>query len=635
MSARGWKAIFMQQLIGGGVIMKRIRIGLLGVWALLLFASKASASEYLFEVEKAEVTVHLNQQGTARIHYALDFICAEGAHPIDIVDIGMPNMGAHTATMARIDGVPLPLSSIQVSTCLEPRGSGYEVQLNQYAILPGNSGRFEFEGYEEKMVWEDTTDDTQVSFRFTPTWFGEQYVTGSTRLLLRVVLPIPEAELPAVRDKLRWHGGMYEFKRVGVMEGEQQVSVIFAETVSFTGPHMIGVSFPRRFVTGYRKDSFVQVYARWLKASPEAQFGIAAVGFILLAIAFFLSTRGSGWSVFLLLLGLGSYLFFKVVLASTVFLFIAAVLLVLVLLRRRKFKKRPYLAAVVSVEGGGVKRGLTAPLAALLLECTFGKVLTMVLFGLIRKGALAVVKDEPLQCRVLASPPKKGNRWVLKNQTLRLHAYEGDILRVLMEKPELGIELYDFSDAMTAMVRGLVNAMHGYDLEQSQRYYRFKLEKAWQQVKDAGMSEVRHRKIEEHFEWLVMMDDWIKKLDADVAPGRHYHPYWWRMHGGSALPGGLTGEMTAAATSVPTQSFSDVANSLSGQMETLSNGLSSSLDGFGLEGMPSVDLSGADRITADVLSSLFENSGGRSGGGGGGCACAGCACACACAGGGR
>ena len=614
--------------------MKNIWMGLLGVWMLLSFSSKVSASEYLFEVEKAEVTVYLDQQGSARIHYALDFTCAAGAHPIDIIDIGMPNMGAHVAIMASIDGVRLPLSSIQISTYLEPRGSGYEVKLNQYAISPGNSGRFEFEGYEEKMVWEDTTDDTQVSFRFSPTWFGEQYVTGSTKLLVRVVLPIPEAELSAVRDKLRWHGGLYEFKRVGVMAGEQQVSVIFAETVSFTGPHMIGVSFPKRFVKGYRKDSLLQVYVRWLEINPGVQFGIAMVGFILLAVAFFLSTRGSGGSVFLLLLGLGTYLFYQVVLASTVFLFIATVLLALVLLRRRKFKKRRYLAAVVSVEGGGIKRGLTAPMAALLLECTFGKVLTMVLFGLVKKGALTVVSDEPLRCKVLALPPPKGNRWRLDNQTLRVQKYEGDILRVLLEKPEMGIELYDFSDAMTAMVKDFVEAMHGYNLEQSQRYYRFKLEKAWQQVKDAGMEEVRHRKIDEHFEWLVMMDDWVTKLDTGATPGRHYHPYWWRMHGGSALPGGLAGETMAAATGMPTQSFSDVANSLSGQLETLSNSLSSALDGFGLEGMPSVDLSGADRITADVLSSLFENSGGRSGGGGG-CACAGCACACACAGGGR
>jgi hypothetical protein len=51
-----------------------------------------------------------------------------------------------------------------------------------------------------------------------------------------------------------------------------------------------------------------------------------------------------------------------------------------------------------------------------------------------------------------------------------------------------------------------------------------------------------------------------------------------------------------------------------------------------------LDLSGADRVTADIFAALAENAakgGGRGGGGGCACACAGCACACACAGGGR
>ncbi len=51
-----------------------------------------------------------------------------------------------------------------------------------------------------------------------------------------------------------------------------------------------------------------------------------------------------------------------------------------------------------------------------------------------------------------------------------------------------------------------------------------------------------------------------------------------------------------------------------------------------------LDLSGIDRVTADVFEALASKSGSGGGGGGGGgcaCACAGCACACACAGGGR
>ena len=53
---------------------------------------------------------------------------------------------------------------------------------------------------------------------------------------------------------------------------------------------------------------------------------------------------------------------------------------------RKKRRKMEYLPPALAVEGTGVKRGLTAVEAAILLEAPLNKVMTMILFGLVKKG---------------------------------------------------------------------------------------------------------------------------------------------------------------------------------------------------------------------------------------------------------
>lgn len=51
-------------------------------------------------------------------------------------------------------------------------------------------------------------------------------------------------------------------------------------------------------------------------------------------------------------------------------------------------RKLKYLKPTLSVEGHGIKRGLTAVEAAILLEQPLDQVLTMILFGLLKKKPL-------------------------------------------------------------------------------------------------------------------------------------------------------------------------------------------------------------------------------------------------------
>ena len=59
----------------------------------------------------------------------------------------------------------------------------------------------------------------------------------------------------------------------------------------------------------------------------------------------------------------------------------------------------------VTIEGHGIKRGLTAVEAAILLEEPLDKVMTMILFGVIKKNAAEVIRRDPLEIKVYQPIP--------------------------------------------------------------------------------------------------------------------------------------------------------------------------------------------------------------------------------------
>ena len=82
--------------------------------------------------------------------------------------------------------------------------------------------------------------------------------------------------------------------------------------------------------------------------------------------------------------------------------------------QRRKLK---YLPPKISIEGHGIKRGLTAVEAAILMEQPLDKVMTMILFGVVKKEAAEVETRDPLKLKI-ASPLPEG-----------LHEYEKNFLQ--------------------------------------------------------------------------------------------------------------------------------------------------------------------------------------------------------------
>jgi hypothetical protein len=279
-----------------------------------------------------------------------------------------------------------------------------------------------------------------------------------------------------------------------------------------------------------------------------------------------------------------------------------------------RIKRQKYLPALVSVEGGGVKRGLTAPEAALLLELPANKVVTLILFGMLKKGLIRQIKKDPLEFELVAKPPSE----------IIIQPYEKMFLSTLQDEAKKGLGTItlkeaDFSGDLQAMVKSVVEKMKGFNVDETKSYYGHIISRAWTEAKDIGDIQLWQKKMDERIDWLLLDRD----FDTRFQPySYHYVPRVFRSGGsGAGLSLPQIGSSPTSSAGAPT--FSDLAGSVAGWMQNTAESVVSSTE----KAKPLLDLSSLDK---------GSSGGGRSGGGGGcACACAGCACACACAGGGR
>ncbi len=599
-------------------------------WLLILTAlvvgSPLGAQDYRFSVPKCVFEVYPNLDASVRLTYEIEFANGAGAHAIDVVDVGMLHAKYNIGNMsAAIDGQPC--TDIRPSEYVKP---GVEVHLGGGAIPAGGQGTFTFECTMPKLVYQDTTRRDYCSLRITPTWFGEQYVQGQTDLWIFVHLPAaitdPETVLYQTEpfsDKVRLR--------------DHLAAVWHLDGTRLTGPHLVGISFPK--VEGQQVVRMTKfgLLVKWFKEHQNAQVISGLAFFVVLAIFFFARlSGGTGCSVFAFLLIGGIVLFVK----SPAAHLISWPVLVLGWAAFEIWgpkRKRKYLPAIASVEGGGIKRGLTAPEAAVVLELPLNRVLTLAIFGLLKKKIVRQARAEPLMVEVAegyGGTPAQRKEYAAQNGTV-IHDYEQPFINELLAQPGKPVRDADFSVPLRRLVQQTARRMKGFDLDETREYYRYIIKRAWAEAEAIGEIEQREKKVDQDLLWLILADDYDHRFDHWHGRGWDYHPSWSRGPTVS-LPRG--GETTPVGG---TTSLRDVAGSFAGWTENVTGQMAGRLDptAMGLDARPGglLDLSGFDKVTGDVLKALGESSGSGGGGGGGGCACAcaGCACACACAGGGR
>jgi hypothetical protein len=282
-------------------------------------------------------------------------------------------------------------------------------------------------------------------------------------------------------------------------------------------------------------------------------------------------------------------------------------------------RRMQYLPPKISIEGHGIKRGLTAIEAAVLMEQPVDTALTMILFSVIKKNAAQVVTRDPLEIKKI-EPISEDLRF-----------YEKEFLDAFDQKG--AARRRAMQDVMIHLIKAVSDQMKGFSRKESLAYYQDIMKRAWAQVESAGTPEVRSQKYDEVMEW-TMLDRDFNDRTRDVFRNQPvFVPLWW----GRYDPGFGRSSMTVPTSSstlspgsagLPRVPGADFAASIVTGVQNFAGSVIGNVTDF------------TSRVTQTTNPVPVSTSSGGGGGGGGGhsscaCACACAGCACACAGGGR
>jgi hypothetical protein len=273
----------------------------------------------------------------------------------------------------------------------------------------------------------------------------------------------------------------------------------------------------------------------WFSNSPGARLAAGLLFFGLFGLVFFRTTRGVGKYIFIICSILLAVVF---VLSAYAHLWGFAILAIVALLAPRLRKtKRNYEHAVARVEGGGIKRGLTPPEAAVLLGAPFNVILTLVVFGLLRKGILQHISDYPFVVSLAdgfrtrekslnAEQRADLRREAAQSTNITLYPYEGIFIELFDQNDQLRVHDIDFSILVKPFIQLIAERIAGYDLDESREYYRLIIKRAPKEARTEGVLVAEKDKVfDRNILWILLHKDFSEILDAGSKP---YFPVWLR-----------------------------------------------------------------------------------------------------------
>jgi len=563
----------------------RIRIIILIILlaSLLAFACPVrAAGGYYFELPQLVVNIFWNDDGTESIDYLFFFKNDPSAGPIEAVDLGLPNSSYDiTSIYADVDGKKAIISKNDY----QGSGSGVAVDLRPNAIQPGKAGKVHvFVGVMERVLYQDTEDSNYASADFSPVTIGSDYVYGTTDMT--VIYHFPPGVQP---EEPRWHAAPSGFPAEPQPGFDKDNRILYTwqnKSASASTKYLFGASFPKKYIpenTIVKQSLFEKIFI----ALGISSAVFAPCGFVLLCVGG--------------IVGIGAFSAYS-----------------------GNKRKLQYLPPKISIEGHGIKRGLTAVEAAILMEQPVDKIMTMILFSTIKKNAAEVVKRDPLEIKALEPQPEE------------LHTYEKEFLAAF--QAEAKNRRRALQEVMINLVKSVSEKMKGFSRRESSDYYKSIMTRAWEQVEAANTPEVKSQKFDEVMEWTMLDRDFNDRTREVFRTQPVFVPIWWGRYDPmyrsqpsttASLPSGGT-----PSISMPKLPGADFAASIVTGVQNFSGKVVGNITDF---------TTGITNKTNPVPVTTYASrsgGGGRSGGSSGGghscaCACACAGCACACAGGGR
>jgi hypothetical protein len=546
-------------------------------------AAPTAAPAYSFRVITETVLVAIHNDGTVMVDYALGIANDAAAPPLDVLEVSLPNTSL-ALTYAEVNGHPVAKSRPAGAT------TGVILKLEQAAIPPGATAQVHVYTFDAaQMLQPDGQHPGYFEGVLTLTRFNPKNVHGPTDLTVTFRLPttlaasdvIVPTPAPAFTSQL-------ELVQAGA--GSLSYSWHNAQADA-SADYALRLSFPATAI---------------VHPSPTPHSLVNDM------------QQGTGWGALVDVCGL-VLAFFSVI----------GGLMGLTHTPAAPVRRLQYLPPQITIEGKGIKRGLTAVEAAVLLERPLDTVLTMILFGVLRKGAARITSAAPLAVEVSAALPDD------------LHDYERDFLKAFRDDKARRAD--NLQAMMVGLVKSVSEKMRGFSRKETLDYYQGIVEKAWQDVQAADTPEVKGQKFDELMDWTLLDRDFEARSGQALGSNLLPLPVWWgryapfaHMPGGPAAPAAASPSAALPGLAAPSRpaglSAPDSLPSLPGA--DYAAAIASSVQGFSAQAVGDLERF-TSKISNQTNPAPVSAASGYSGGGHCACACACAGCACACAGGGR
>lgn len=534
------------------MVTKRRILGV-AVIILMMTFSVYLASSSLIVVETAEIQYHLNYE-----HVKL-WVNQDGTvdlmYMISITctkgEITYVNIGQPTRDFTIGEAVDGEGRNLQITDVSEGEYYGVRVYLHT-PIEAGETAVFTLTTNVGGMVWEDEENPGNVGVLFIPCWWSATV----EELKVAIVLPkgVTKEDVKCTPDWDNAYRDPEEDDRLVVYW--ERVSLKPNEKVSF------GVSFPKEYVSRY-----------------EVRSG--GIDWWTVGVTVF------GGLIFLV--GVGSVLY--------------------------TFRKRRYVKPAMVMETLGVRRGLTAVEASYLLGLPPNRIVTEILYNLLKKRAVWVTATKPtLKLSIMKEfRDKRGTH------RTPLRYYEKRFLRAV--KRDGTLDESKLAETINLIQDTVEDKLRGYCRKDTVAYYRKIVAEAWKQVEQAGTPELASKAYDENLLWILLDEDLDSKT-RETLRDRTFHPevdWWWYWYIYTHYHPYPEYKPEAPTMKTPPPSIPglDFANTIATAIENTANNIVSDMEKFANSLLPPPKTEKTSRKPAQHKASCV-------------CACAACACVCAC-----
>jgi len=532
---------------------------LLSLLLLLLLSSTSisSAQSYSWQVNYQHVTLDINQTGNVVMTYRVDANIVEG-------------------TWTEV-WIPATRGDMQITSVVDDTGKshsfyidGDQIKTQDYNLQPGDHVNLIITSTLPGFVYKSNKTGYDI-VSFIPPWWDMAIQDTSVKYIL-----------PAEVNVSQVFTGTREYSGIGTENG--RTIVYFNNTYLSNNQRFdTAVSFPDSYMAPGAVTATSDTTGDYTTGDNNSD-GI--LGFCGLTSCFF--------PLFIL-----GFIFW-------VFVLIAGV------------NRRQYSSPTVKMDGVGVNKDLDPVEAAMLLRADPRRVLTQIMFGLLKKGNVKLISTEPLRLEPVS---RQGVNYYEK---LFMDAIKDDKLN------ENGL-----LTCFKVLAQRVVDKTRPFCRKDTEAYYKQKIDEAWEDVKAVDTPELKLEKYDAKMFWLLADENFATKTkDYLQSPGWNTYTvppiYWWYPY----YMGIPSHQPTTAGTAQPSAAGPAPTNQTTSSVETLANNVSNGVEAFAGGIVGKVDSFLGVRNAANAPPAASAGSSGGSSCAHCACACASCACACACAGGG-